>query len=187
MIQPKQVQDLPLNGRDFTRMLQLAPGVAGTSVNGNRTRGNNYQIDGADNNDAFQNVAAVNQGGVGGVAGTLLPVEAIDQFSVQSGGSAEMGRNAGSSINLVIKSGTNNVQRQRVLFQSERALAALSPVQTPGRAKREIRNNQFGGSVGGPIVTTRRSISRRSRRRNTGGQHAPRHGAVTGVGRRRRS
>src|SRR5215471_14105326 len=47
VIQPKQVQDLPLNGRDFTRMLQLAPGVAGTSVNGVRGRGNNYQIDGA--------------------------------------------------------------------------------------------------------------------------------------------
>src|SRR4029078_10783686 len=91
VVRPKQVQDLPLNGRDFTRMLQLAPGVAGNSVNGNRTRGNNYQIDGADNNDAFQTVAAVSQGGVGGVAGTLLPVEAIDQFSVQSGGAAEMG------------------------------------------------------------------------------------------------
>ncbi|PYQ90498.1 MAG: hypothetical protein DMG03_00420 [Acidobacteria bacterium] len=82
VIQPKQVQDLPLNGRDFTRMLQLSPGVAGTSVNGVRTRGNNYQIDGADNNDAFQNIAAVNQGGVSGIAGTLLPIEAIDQFSV---------------------------------------------------------------------------------------------------------
>ncbi|HZR23712.1 MAG TPA: carboxypeptidase regulatory-like domain-containing protein, partial [Vicinamibacterales bacterium] len=101
VIQPKQVQDLPLNGRDFTRMLQLAPGVAGTSVNGARTRGNNYQIDGADNNDAFQNTAAVNQGGVSGIAGTLLPIEAIDQFSVQSGGAAETGRNAGSSVNLV--------------------------------------------------------------------------------------
>src|SRR5262249_55176836 len=95
VIQPKQVQDLPLNGRDFTKMLQLSPGVAATStsVNGVRTRGNNYQIDGADNNDAFQNVAAVNQGGVSGIAGTLLPIEAIDQFSVQSGGSAETGRN----------------------------------------------------------------------------------------------
>jgi carboxypeptidase family protein len=152
VIQPKQVQDLPLNGRDFTRMLQLAPGVAGTSVNGNRGRGNNYQIDGADNNDAFQNVAAVNQGGVGGVAGTLLPVEAIDQFSVQSGGSAEMGRNAGSSVNLVIKSGTNNVHGSGFYFNRNEHLAALSPVQTPGSAKREIRNNQFGGSVGGPIV-----------------------------------
>jgi len=64
-----------------------------------RTSGNNYQIDGADNNDAFQNIAAVNQGGVSGIAGTLLPIEAIDQFSVQSGGSAEMGRNAGSTVN----------------------------------------------------------------------------------------
>ena len=92
VINPKQVQDLPLNGRDFTRMLQLSPGVAGTSVNGVRTRGNNYQIDGADNNDAFQNIAAVNQGGVSGIAGTLLPIEAIDQFSVQSGGEAEQQR-----------------------------------------------------------------------------------------------
>ncbi len=64
VVRPKQVQDLPLNGRDFRGMLQLAPGVAGTSVNGVRTRGNNFQIDGADNNDAFQNTAAVNQGGV---------------------------------------------------------------------------------------------------------------------------
>ncbi|MCC7243138.1 MAG: carboxypeptidase regulatory-like domain-containing protein, partial [Acidobacteria bacterium] len=72
VVRPKQVQDLPLNGRDFRGMLQLAPGVAGSSVNGVRSRGNNYQIDGADNNDAFQNTAAVNQGGVSGIAGTLL-------------------------------------------------------------------------------------------------------------------
>src|SRR5258708_13592909 len=92
VVRPKQVQDLPLNGRDFTRMLQLAPGVAGTSVNGVRTRGNNFQIDGADNNDAFQNTAAVNQGGVSGIAGTLLPIEPIDHFSVQPGGRRRAGR-----------------------------------------------------------------------------------------------
>ena len=120
VIQPKQVQDLPLNGRDFTRMLQLAPGVANNSVNGVRTRGNNYQIDGADNNDAFQNIAAVNQGGVSGIAGTLLPIEAIDQFSISSGGQAEMGRNAGSTVNLVIKSGTNNVNGSVYLLQPAR-------------------------------------------------------------------
>src|SRR3954470_2775742 len=74
VVRPKQVQDLPLNGRDFRGMLQLSPGVNSTnSVNGVRNRGNNFQIDGADNNDAFQNNAAVNQGGVSGVAGTLLP------------------------------------------------------------------------------------------------------------------
>jgi len=152
VIKPKQVQDLPLNGRDFTRMLQLAPGVAGTSVNGVRTRGNNFQIDGADNNDAFQNIAAVNQGGVSGIAGTLLPIEAIDQFSVQSGGSAEMGRNAGSTVNLVIKSGTNSVHGTTYYFNRHEALSATSPVAAPGSPKRPIRNNQYGFSLGGPIV-----------------------------------
>jgi len=154
VIQPKQVQDLPLNGRDFTKMLQLAPGVSATSssVNGVRTRGNNYQIDGADNNDAFQNVAAVNQGGVSGIAGTLLPIEAIDQFSVQSGGSAEMGRNAGSTVNLVIKSGTNDLHGTTYYFNRNENLSANSPVATPGSPKREIRNNQYGFSLGGPIV-----------------------------------
>jgi hypothetical protein len=154
VIQPKQVQDLPLNGRDFTKMLQLSPGVSATStsVNGVRTRGNNYQIDGADNNDAFQNVAAVNQGGVSGIAGTLLPVEAIDQFSVQSGGSAETGRNAGSTVNLVIKSGTNELHGTTYYFNRNEALSANSPVATPGSPKREIRNNQYGFSLGGPIV-----------------------------------
>src|SRR5581483_3145230 len=154
VIRPKQVQDLPLNGRDFTKMLQLSPGVAAnqTSVNGARTRGNNYQIDGADNNDAFQNVAAVNQGGVSGIAGTLLPIEAIDQFAVQSGGSAESGRNAGSSVNLVIKSGTNDLRGTTYYFNRNEGLSANSPVATPGSPKREIRDNQYGFSLGGPIV-----------------------------------
>ena len=102
VVQSKQVQDLPLNGRDFRVMLSTLPGVAGTSVNGVRTRGNNFQIDGADNNDAFQNVSAINQGGVSGIAGTLLPIEAIDQFSVQSGGQAEMGEDLGR---IMVRSG----------------------------------------------------------------------------------
>ncbi|MEO8677605.1 MAG: carboxypeptidase regulatory-like domain-containing protein [Vicinamibacterales bacterium] len=152
VVQPKQVQDLPLNGRDFRGMLQLAPGVAGSSVNGVRTRGNNFQIDGADNNDAFQNAAAVNQGGVSGIAGTLLPIEAIDQFSVQSGGQAETGRNAGSTVNLVIKSGTNAFHGSGYYFNRNEKLAANSPVAAPGTPKRPIRNNQYGFSAGGPIA-----------------------------------
>ena len=136
VVRPKQVQDLPLNGRDFRGMLQLAPGVAGTSVNGVRTRGNNFQIDGADNNDAFQNTAAVNQGGVSGIAGTLLPIEAIDQFSVQSGGQAEMGRNAGST-----REPGDQVRHQRrstaarFYFNRNEALSANSPVAAPGSAE----------------------------------------------------
>jgi Carboxypeptidase regulatory-like domain len=152
VISPKQVQDLPLNGRNFTRLLQLTPGAAGSAINGNRTRGNNYQIDGADNNDAFQNVAAVNQGGVSGIAGTLLPIDAIDQFSVQAGGGAEQGRNSGSTVNLVIKSGTNELHGSTYYFNRHEALAAQSPIAAPDAPKRQIRNNQGGFSLGGPIV-----------------------------------
>ena len=153
VVGPQQVQDFPLNGRDFRRMLQLTPGVAqNNSVNGAGSRGNNYQIDGADNNDAFQNASAVNQGGVSGIAGTLLPIEAIDQFSVQSGGGSESGRNGGSTVNLVIKSGTNSFHGSAFYFNRNEKLSASSPIVAPGTPKRPIRNNQFGFSVGGPIV-----------------------------------
>ncbi len=154
VVDTKTVADLPMNGRDFRQMIKLAPGVspASTSVNGMRTSGNNYQIDGADNNDAFQNAAAVNQGGVSGIAGTLLPIEAIDQFSVQSNASAETGRNGGSSVNVVIKSGTNSLHGSAYYFNRNEALAARSPFQTASSPKQVIRNNQFGFSVGGPIV-----------------------------------
>ncbi len=157
VVNTKTVADLPMNGRDFRQMIKLAPGVspASTSVNGMRTSGNNYQIDGADNNDAFQNAAAVNQGGVSGIAGTLLPIEAIDQFSVQSNASAETGRNGGSSVNVVIKSGTNSLHGSAYYFNRNEALAARSPFQTASSPKQVIRNNQFGFSVGGPIVKSK--------------------------------
>ncbi|MCU1258735.1 MAG: TonB-dependent receptor plug, partial [Bryobacterales bacterium] len=110
VIPNKAVQDMPLNGRDFTQLVKLAPGVNGAgSINGARTMQNNWQIDGADNNDAWHNAVAVNQGGVSGVAGTLLPIDAIDQFSVQTNANAEAGRNGGGSINMVIKSGGNAI------------------------------------------------------------------------------
>ncbi len=154
VVDTKTVADLPMNGRDFRQMIKLAPGVspASTSVNGMRTSGNNYQIDGADNNDAFQNAAAVNQGGVSGIAGTLLPIEAIDQFSVQSNASAEVGRNGGSSINVVIKSGTNELHGSMYYFNRNEALASRSPFQTATSPKQVIRNNQFGFSLGGPVI-----------------------------------
>jgi hypothetical protein len=157
VVDTKTVADLPMNGRDFRQMIKLAPGVspASTSVNGMRTTGNNYQIDGADNNDAFQNAAAVNQGGVAGIAGTLLPIEAIDQFSVESNGGAETGRNGGSNVNMVIKSGTNTLHGSAYYFNRNEALASRSPFQTPDSPKQVIRNNQFGFSVGGPVRKNR--------------------------------
>lgn len=155
VIPDKAVQEVPLNGRDFTQLIKLAPGVNGAgSLNGTRTMQTNWQIDGADNNDLWHNSAAINQGGVSGVAGTLLPIDAIDQFSVQSQANAEAGRNAGGSVNMVIKSGTNALHGTVYYFNRNDALAKASPFATSG-VKPKLKNNQFGTSLGGPIVKNR--------------------------------
>lgn len=155
-VDSKTVQEMPINGRDFRQMVKLAPGVTpvstSPSVNGMRTNGNNFQVDGADNNDAWSNAVAVNQGGVAGIPGALLPIDAIDQFSIQTNAQSDMGRNGGSNVNMVIKSGTNSLHGTAYYFNRNEALAALSPLQTPGSKKQEIRNNQYGFSVGGPII-----------------------------------
>jgi hypothetical protein len=154
VVNTSTVQDLPMNGRDFRQMIKLVPGAsaATTSINGSRTTGSNYQIDGADNNDAFQNVSAVNQGGVAGIAGTLLPIEAIDQFAVESNGGPDQGRNAGAQINVVLKSGTNDFHGSLFYFNRNEALASRSPLLAATSPKQVIRNNQFGFSGGGPII-----------------------------------
>lgn len=153
VIPDKAVQEVPLNGRDFTQLIKLAPGVNGAgSLNGSRTMQQNQQIDGADNNDSWHNAVAVNQGGVSGVAGTLLPIDAIDQFSVQSNANAESGRNGGGSVNMVIKSGTNTLHGTLYYFNRNDALAANTPFAPAGSPKPKLKNNQFGGSVGGPIL-----------------------------------
>ena len=122
------VQDMPLNGRDFSQLIAVSPGYGGYSVGGfgslNGTRANqmNWQIDGTDNNDFWHNIPAVNQGGVSGIAGVVMPIDAIDEFSAQTQSNAEAGRNAGGTVNLVIKSGGNELTRQRLLLQPERIL-----------------------------------------------------------------
>lgn len=152
VIPDRAVQDVPLNGRDFTQLIKLAPGVNGAgSLNGGRINQTNWQIDGADNNDVWHNSVAVNQGGVSGVAGTLLPIDAIDQFSVQSNANAESGRNGAGSINLDIKSGTNELHGPLYYFNRNDALAAQTPFLPVGSATPKLKNNQFGGSLGGPI------------------------------------
>ncbi|PYV66043.1 MAG: TonB-dependent receptor, partial [Acidobacteria bacterium] len=109
------VQNVPLNGRDYTQLIAATPGYGGYAADGtgqyNGTRINqmNWQIDGVDNNDFWHNIPAVNQGGVSGIAGVILPLDAIDEFSAQSQSNAESGRNAGAVVNLVIKSGTNQL------------------------------------------------------------------------------
>ena len=125
------MQDIPLNGRDFTQLVTISPGYAGYAVGGfgslNGTRPNqiNWQIDGVDNNDFWHNIPAVNQGGVSGIAGVVMPIDAIDEFSAQTQSSAEAGRNAGGHR----QSGAQ-IRRQRiawlgVLLQPQRILCGF--------------------------------------------------------------
>jgi hypothetical protein len=155
------LQDAPLNGRDFTQLIALQPGFGGYSAGGfgsvNGTRGNqvNWQIDGVDNNDLWHNVPAVNQGGVSSIAGIVLPIDAIDEFSVQTESSPEAGRNPGGVVNLVIKSGGNEIHGSAYYYNRNEAFAAAPFFLPAGTPKNEMRNVQWGGSLSFPIIKNR--------------------------------
>ena len=153
VIDSKSVQEMPMNGRNFTQMTHYAPGASAltNSVNGSRTASINFQLDGADNVDPWLGIVASNQGGINSVAGGLIPIEAIDQFSMQSGGEADQGRNAGANANMVIRSGTNNIHGDIFYFDRNEFFAALSPVAAAGSRKTLIRNHQGGFTLGGPL------------------------------------
>ena len=156
-----EVNDLPLNGRNFTFLAQLGAGMqtpqadtrgnaqnGAFSANGLRPSQNNYLIDGIDNNS--NNVDFLN--GTNYVI--LPPVDAIQEFKVQTADfSAELGRSAGAVLNATIKSGTNNIHGTVwEFFRNDKLDAADYFEDNTGVPKGELRQNQFGASFGGPIV-----------------------------------
>ncbi len=156
VLNEKTVQDLPLNGRDFTQMIGLTPGFAGYtgggygSLNGTRANQMNWQIDGVDNNDLWHNIPAVNQGGVSGIAGIVLPIDAVAEFSAQTQASPEAGRNPGGTVNLSLKSGSNGLHGSLYYYNRNEFFGAGSPF-TPGE-KQKVRNYNYGFSAGGPFI-----------------------------------
>src|SRR6266478_3445171 len=154
------VQNTPLNGRDFTQLISVEPGFGGYNVGGfgslNGTRPNqmNWQIDGVDNNDFWHNIPAVNQGGVSGIAGIIMPIDATDEFSAQTESGPEAGRNAGGTVNLVIKSGSNGLHGSVYYYNRNEFFAAHSPfwIPAPGKKAPPLRNENYGFSLGGPII-----------------------------------
>jgi len=158
IIDNRKVEELPLNGRDFAQLARLNPGVAasgggggqqggeggvsGYSSNGQRSTSNNFMVDGIDNNDYF-----------GGAAAQIPSIDSIQEFEVQTNTfAAEYGRNTGSVVNLVTKSGSNLLHGSAYEFFRNDVLDARNYFNDSTFRKSALRLNQFGGTLGGPIL-----------------------------------
>lgn len=165
VIDRQKVVDLPLNGRNFTQLGTLIPGVVappsglggqdgnatpggfgnvtgGFNVNGQRNQSNNFLLDGAPNNDSFN-------------TGFVLrpPPDAIQEFKILTHSyDAEYGRSAGSVVNVVTKSGTNDWHGGAWEFNRDDALQAQNYFAT---TKPALKQNQFGAAAGGPVIRNR--------------------------------
>lgn len=164
VIDEKKIVDLPLNGRNFTQLGTLIPGVVappaglggqagdatpggfgnvtgGFNVNGMRNQSNNFLLDGATNNDTFN-------------TGFVLrpPPDAIQEFKILTHSySAEYGRNAGSVVNVVTKSGSNEWRGAAWEFNRDDKFQARNFFVPETQPKPKLKQNQFGASIGGPI------------------------------------
>jgi Carboxypeptidase regulatory-like domain len=160
-IPDEAVQNVPLNGRDFTQLIAIAPGYGGYSINGGgtingaRNNGLDWKLDGTDNNDFWYDIPAINQGGVSGIAGVVMPIDAMAEFSEQTESNAENGRDAGGVVNVALKSGTNQLHGTAYYYNRNEFFAAHSPFFVPSpqfpKAPR-LRNENYGFTLGGPII-----------------------------------
>jgi hypothetical protein len=161
VIGERTINSLPLNGRNFTFLAQLGAGVntpqadtrgnaasGAFTANGLKPSQNNYLLDGIDNNS--DTVDFLN--GTNFIV--LPPVDAIQEFKVQTADfSADLGRSAGAVLNATIKSGTNSIHGAVwEFFRNDKLDAADWFTNNNGTAKGELRFNQFGASIGGPII-----------------------------------
>src|SRR5437660_4802371 len=160
------IESLPVNGRDYQKLIYLNPGIAGSpdqisdspgsygtfSMNGSRGRSNNFLLDGTDMNDGYRNDPAINEAGVFGDPATILPIDAVAELRVLSNYEAEYGRNSGAVVNIVTKSGTNNWHGSLLEYWRSGQLGARNYFNFEPEPKNSFLNNQFGGSFGGPIV-----------------------------------
>jgi len=161
VIDTRRVAELPLNGREFLSLATLTPGVqpnvegsnlstqqGSVNVNGAREEFNNFLLDGVDNND------------VGNAQLIIVPgIDSIQEFKVQTSNySAEYGRSAGGLVNVTTKSGTNDFHGTVYGFLRHSKMDARNFFNDKSRPKAPFQRNQYGGTLGGPIITNRTFI-----------------------------
>ncbi len=155
VIDSQQIEELPLNKRDYSQLVLLVPGTTynpqqrlggAISVNGNRTLQNDYLLDGVDNNSHATSYR-------GDRVDVILPsVDAVQEFKVQSNGySAEYGHSAGAVVNVTIKNGTNQFHGTAWEFFRNNDMDAHGWTPTLRGRKPEVRFNLYGANIGGPI------------------------------------
>src|SRR5215813_8870473 len=160
-VDKERIDQIPLSGRDFNSLLGVTPGVQrdpgggflAVSISGARRTSNNYMIDGIPNNDRYYGDSVLNQTGVVGVPATLVPMDAIAEFTVQQTPSAENGVKGGGAINVVMKSGTNQVHGTAYYFRHDDWTDSPNYfVEKAGGSTTPVKNQQYGGTFGGPIA-----------------------------------
>jgi len=166
----EEINDLPLNGRNYENLLQLRPGVmrypgggfSTTSTNGLRAEDNAYFVEGLFNSEPFSGQGIINGAGIAGDSATILPIDAIQEFNVQENPAAEYGWKPGAVINVGLKSGTNSLHGTAFAFGRDGDVfdarnyfnCASNPCafgQSPA-SKNQRTLEQFGGSLGGAII-----------------------------------
>ncbi len=157
----EQVTSLPIGNSDYTRLALTLPGVTQNSnfafaqytINGSRSRSNGFNIDGASNTDPSTYLPSINEGGNSATAATRLPLDAIQEVSViSSGAGADIGQNAGSVMNAIVRSGTNGFHGTLYEIHRDAALDAANYFENlRGVPKAPFVWNEFGGSAGGPL------------------------------------
>ena len=159
VVESKRIEDLPLNGRFFSRLAVLTAGTAptptgardeatgGFSANGVRPYQNTYILDGMDNNSLSEDLVSQASYVVG------PPPDAIAEFRVQTNSmSAEFGRSGGAVLNVNIKAGTNDFHGTAYEFLRNSAMDAKNYYDSPDAPIPPFKQNQFGFSVGGPVI-----------------------------------
>ncbi|HEX9112394.1 MAG TPA: carboxypeptidase-like regulatory domain-containing protein [Terriglobales bacterium] len=156
----REINDLPLNGRNYENLLQVRPGVirypgggfSTTSANGLRAEDNAYLVDGLFNSEPFSGQSIINGAGIAGDSATILPVDAIQEFNVQQNPSAEYGWKPGAIVNVGLKSGTNRVHGTAYAFGRDTPLDARNFFNPSSQAKNPRNLEQFGGTAGGALI-----------------------------------
>ena len=156
----QEINDLPLNGRNYENLLQLRPGVirypgggfSTTSADGLRAEDNAYFVEGLFNSEPYSGQAIINGAGIAGDSATILPIDAIQEFNLQQNPPAEYGWKPGAVVNVGLKSGTNRLHGTAFGFGRDGALDGRNYFNDDPNPKLTRTLEQFGGSVGGAFI-----------------------------------